>query len=75
MTGDDMAAELIAHLERAFEIDLRAGRQRPTVVSRSVSAAASTANQVALPSLPRATTVRHTPLQAIEAPIAIVSGS
>ena len=33
------------------------------------------ANQARLPSLPRATTVRHTPLQAIEAPIAMVSGS
>src|SRR5688572_7801363 len=50
-------------------------RQLPTVVRRSVSAAASTANQVRLSSLPRATTVRHTPLQAIDAPTVIVSGS
>ena len=49
--------------------------QRPTVVTRSVSAAASTANQARAPSLPCATTVRHTPLQAIEAPTSMVSAS
>ena len=42
------------------------------VVMPSVSAAASTSNQVLPPSTPEATTVRQTPLQAIEAPSAMV---
>jgi hypothetical protein len=46
-------------------------RQRPIVVIRSVSAAASTANQVRPFSSPMPTTVRHTPEQAIEAPSTI----
>ena len=50
-------------------------RQRPTVVRARVSAAASTSNQLAPPSVPQATAVRHGPEQAIEAPSAIEAGS
>ena len=46
-------------------------RQRPTVVTLSVSAAASTEKVF----LPVATAVMHTPEQQIDAPIAIEAGS
>ena len=76
MAADDMAAEFVANLERALEIDARALLPACRRWSRaSVSAAASTANQVAVVGLPVSTTVRQTPEQAIEAPIAIVARS
>ena len=48
-------------------------RQCFAVVMASVSAAASTSNQVLSCATPDATTVRQTPLQAIDAPSAIVA--
>ena len=48
MAGHDVAAELVADLQRAFEIDARAGLQPAAVVSRSASSQASTSNQRAL---------------------------
>ena len=73
MAGNDVPAEFVAHLERTLEVNACTRCQAPTVVTRRVSAAASTANQARLPSFPRPTTVKQTPLQAIDAPIAIVS--
>jgi hypothetical protein len=53
----------------------RPGAQPPALermlVRATVSAETSTSNQAPAPSGPRSTTVRHTPSQAIEAPIAI----
>ena len=72
MAGDDVAAEFVADLQRALEIELVPLAQCFAVVMPSVSAAASTSNQVLPPSTPEATTVRQTPLQAIEAPSAMV---
>ena len=72
MAGDDMAAELVADLQRALEVEPRA--LAPTCPARSrlwVSAETSTANQ---PS-PLSTTVRQTPEQAIEAPRSTVAMS
>ncbi len=50
-------------------------RQLPAVVTASVSAAASAENQVCPSSSPAPTTVRQTPLQAIEAPSAMPARS
>ena len=75
MAGDDMAAEFIADLQCAFEIDARSAGPCSDRVTASVSAAASTSKIVRAPSLATATTVRHTPEQAIEAPRAMPSGS
>ena len=68
MAGDQVAAQLVAELERPFEVDpLARPASRRDVVLSSVSPEASTANQ----SAPFSTTVRQQPEQAIEAPIAI----
>ena len=76
MARDDMAAEFVADLERALEVDAACPAcQSPTVVRARVSAAASTSNQQPSPRGSTATTVRHGPPQAIEAPSAIVAGS
>ena len=72
-----MAAEFVADLQRALEID-RACRlpSRTAVVSRSASSQASTSNQRAFePPSGRPVTVRQTPAQEIEAPMAMVAGS
>src|SRR5262249_14337452 len=76
MTGDDVPAELIAELERALEIDARAlppaaGRGHPQRPGGGFPRAPD-ARALAWPG---ATTVRQTPLQAIEAPTAMVSAS
>ena len=73
MAGDDMAAELVADFERPFEIEPGADMPVRAVVMASVSAAASTSNQVLPPAAPKPTTVRHTPLQAIDAPSAMLA--
>ena len=73
MAGDDMAAEFVADFQRPFEIEpgadvpvsspwsCRAFRRRHRHRTRFCPR-----------STPEATTVRHTPLQAIEAPSAMV---
>ena len=77
MAGDDMAAEFVADLQRALEVEPGADASSAWPWScASVSAAASTSNQVLPPSAtPEPTTVRQTPLQAIEAPSAMVARS
>ncbi len=70
MAEHDMAAELVAEAQRPLEIDLRArSASRQGWCSAIVSAETVAANQPA----PFSTTVRQTPEQAIEAPIATSS--
>ncbi len=55
---------------------LQARRPRRIAVFETLSAETSTSNQAPPPeAAPRSTTVRHTPSQAIEAPMAMVPGS
>ena len=72
VAGDDVAAEFVADLQRALEIELRA--RRP--VLRGGHAQRFGGGIDLEPGLalrtPEPTTVRHTPLQAIEAPSAMV---
>ena len=67
MARHDMAAEFVADPQRAFEIDRGALAQSPRVEQESVSAEACTEKAPGS----TATTVRHTPEQAIEAPSTI----
>src|SRR5688572_27819486 len=53
----------------------RSSCHMPCAVRLTVSAETSTANHAAPGAPPRSTTVRHTPDQAIEAPMAIAAGS
>ena len=71
MTGDQMAAQFVAGFSERSRLTRAPCRQRPTVVTRKVSSAASTANQMRPSSSPVSTTVRQTPEQAIEAPCAM----
>ena len=64
MAGDDMAAEFVADLQRALEVQPARLRPHAARGAARVSAETSTANQ----SSPLSTTVRQTPEQAIEAP-------
>ena len=74
MAADHVAAEFVAEPERAFEVEFGPRRQCAAVVTCSVSAAASTAKERRFPFMPRSTTVRQTPEQAIEAPISMECG-
>ena len=76
VSADQMSAELVAELQRPLEIDPRAlASMRRASFARSVSGEASTSKKLRFPAMPRSTTVRHGPPQAIDAPIAISSGS
>jgi hypothetical protein len=75
VAGNDVAAEFVPHLERALEINAVPRRQaRPWSLAGSPQQHPRR-TMARLPSFPRPTTVKQTPLQAIDAPIAIVSGS
>lgn len=76
MTRHDVAAKFVADLQCAFEVEAGAFPQVDAVVRRSASSQASTSNQRAFePASGGPVTVRQTPAQAIDAPMAIVSGS
>ena len=72
MARDDMAAELVADLQRAFEIEPRAllpgaGRGHPQGLGRGIDRDTRCGRRCS----PVSTTVRQTPECAIEAPIAM----
>ena len=76
MAADHVAAELVAEPQRALEIELGAalpvcGGGHAQRLGRRIDRE----EKQRLPVRPRSTTVRQTPEQAIEAPIAIESGS
>lgn len=76
MAGNDVAAKLIADLERPLQIDVGALCQPAIVVRRSASSRASTSYQRSLlPSSGSLVTVRQTPPWEIDAPISMVLGS
>jgi hypothetical protein len=75
MAGHDMPPQFIAQLERRFEVERRATAHRPATVRLVVSPEMSTANHESPATPPLSTTVRHTPEQAIEAPMATPAGS
>ena len=74
MAADQVAAELVAELERALEIDPRAVPPARRPWSRAASRRRHRPRtRCGRPRRPRSTTVRQTPEQAIEAPTAMQS--
>ncbi len=75
MAGDDVAAEFVADLQRALEIE--AGAARPAADGGDPQRLGGGIDREpgACRPAPVSTTVRQTPAQAIEAPIAIESRS
>lgn len=70
-----MAAQFVAQPQRGFEVEPRTRLPAAGHGAACVSPEMSTVNQASPAWPPRSITVRHTPEQAIEVPMAIVSGS
>ena len=71
VAGDDMAAELVADLQRAFEIEPACPASSPRPWSAAASRRRHRPRTGAVASAPVSTTVRQTPDAEIDAPIAI----